>query len=124
MNPYFQFTHRKPDDSIANGIFVFRGDFDIPLAAATAHAGAAWMLLQNPKPTDAQLEQALAEANAAVALSPDLCAGCQEVLGDALAKLKRKDEARAAYQKGLADAQKLFPEFQDGEIESLKKKLQ
>jgi Dolichyl-phosphate-mannose-protein mannosyltransferase len=124
LNPYLQFVKLRPDDSIANGIFVFRGDFDIPLASATASAGTAWRLLNGQdNPSNAQVIQALIEAQAAVSLSPDICAVCQETLGDVLMKLNRKDEARAAYQKGLADAQALYPEFQDGEIASLKSKL-
>ena len=124
LNPYSQFAQRKPDDSIANGIFVFRGEFDIPLAAAIAHAGTAWKLLNVGKPTDAQMNQALNEAQTSVSLSPNVCAGCQEILGDALMKLNRKDEAKAAYQRGLALAQAIYPEFQDDEIASLRKKLQ
>jgi hypothetical protein len=123
LNPYLLFTKRPPDDSIANGVFVFRGDFDIPQASAMAHAGSAWTLLNSAKPTDAQINQALIEAQAAVTLSPDICASCQEILGDVLMKLNRKDEALAAYKKGLADAQAIYPEFQDGQIASLKSKL-
>src|SRR5438552_2052163 len=124
LNPYLQFAQRRPDDSIANGIFVFRGDFDIPLASAVSHAGAAWSLLNgNDKPTDTQINQALVEAQIAVSLSPDICAEWQELLGDVLMKLNRKQEARAAYKNGLVDAQAIYPEFQDSEIESLKGKL-
>ena len=75
------------------------------------------------KPTDAQVNQALLEAQTSVSLSPDICAGCQEVLGDVLMKLNRKEEARAAYQKGLAEARAIYPEFQDSEIQSLQGKL-
>ena len=124
LNPYSQFANRKPDDSIADGIFVFRGDFDIALASATAHAGTSWRLLNGrDKPTDAQVNQALLEAQTSVSLSPDICAGCQEVLGDVLMKLNRREEARAAYQKGLAEARAIYPEFQDSEIQSLQGKL-
>ena len=123
LNPYLQFAQRKPDDSIADGIFVFRGDFDIPLAAANYHAGAAWMLLENEKARAVELQQALSEAQTAVSLSPHICAQCQEVLGDVLMKLNRKDEARTAYAQALKEAEGIYPEFQDDEIASLKKKL-
>jgi hypothetical protein len=124
LNPYLQFARRTPDDSIANGIFVFRGQFDIPLASAASHAETAWMLLNNDKPTGGHLAQALNEAQTSVSLSPNICAGCQEILGDVLMKLNRKDEGRAAYRRGLTLAQSIYPEFQDDEIASLKRKLQ
>ena len=124
LNPYLRFAQRKPDDSIANGVFVFRGDFDIPLAAANYHAGAAWLILQNEKASEGQIQQALSEAQTAVSLSPDICAPCREVLGDVLMKLNRKDEARTAYTQALEEAQGIYPEFQDDEIAGLKKKLQ
>jgi predicted negative regulator of RcsB-dependent stress response len=76
------------------------------------------------EPSDSQLNQALTEAQTAVSLSSDICASCQEVLGDVLTKLNRKDEATTAYKKGRADAQSIYPEFQDDEIASLKSKLQ
>jgi predicted negative regulator of RcsB-dependent stress response len=75
------------------------------------------------KATDAQINQALDEAQTSVSLSPNICAGCQEILGDVLMKLNRKDEAKAAYQRGLTLAQSIYPEFQDDEIASLKTKL-
>ena len=71
-----------------------------------------------------KMNQALNEAQTSVALSPNVGAGCQEIFGDALMKLNRKDEAKAAYQRGLALAQAIYPEFQDDEIASLRKKLQ
>jgi len=57
-------------------------------------------LLNIGKPTDAQINQALNEAQTSVSLSPNICASCQEILGDVLMKLNRKDEAKAAYQRG------------------------
>jgi hypothetical protein len=123
LNPYLQFAQRTPDDSIANGIFVFRGEFDIPLASATWHAGVGGDLVSDGKPTDAQLAQALNEAQLSVSLAPN-CSYCQELLGDVLVKLHRKDEARAAYQRGLSQAESTHPEFQSDEIASLKTKLQ
>ena len=112
-----------PDESIANGIFVFRGDFDVPLASATWHAGVGFDLLSKAKPTDAQLAQALNEAQMAVSLAPNNCSYCQELLGDVLMKLNRKDEAKVAYQRGLIQAQSIYPDFQGDEISSLKGKL-
>lgn len=124
LNPYMQFSRRRPDDSIANGIFVFRGEFNVPLASAAWHAGVGYGLMSNDKPTDVQLAQALNEAQASVSLAPEICSYCQELLGDVLMKMNRKDEAKAAYQRGLALAEAIYPEFQSDEIASLKMKLQ
>ena len=124
LNPYVQFQHRVPDGSIANGIFVFRGEFDVPMAAAAYHANAAFMLLNATKPTAAQFSEAVSEAEAATRLAPDLCIFCFDILGDALTRLNRKDEAHAAYQQALTLAERIHPEFQIDEIAALKKKLQ
>jgi Flp pilus assembly protein TadD len=75
-----------------------------------------------PKVSDAQLQQALSEAQIAVSLAPK-DEGSQEALGDILMKLNRKDEARAAYQRALNLAETIYPEFQDQSIAGLKQKL-
>ncbi|HEY6183150.1 MAG TPA: glycosyltransferase family 39 protein [Terriglobales bacterium] len=124
LNPYLQFAKRTPDDTIANGIFVYTGEFDIPLVASAFHAVSAYMLLNTGTPTDAQLAQALNDAQMSVSLSPNICSYCQEILGDVLMKLNRKEEAKAAYQRGLTLAQSVYPDFQEDEIDSLKAKLQ
>jgi 4-amino-4-deoxy-L-arabinose transferase-like glycosyltransferase len=123
LNPYAQFQRLQPDAIIDDGILVFHGEFDVPLAAAMAHAGAAQGMLMNSKPDDAQLKRALVEAQTAVSLAPT-DVGSQMMLGDALMKFNRKDEAQAAYQTALSLAQSVYPEFQDGWVEDLKKRLQ
>ena len=45
------------------------------------------------------------------------------VLGDVLAALNRKGEARAAYEQALKSAQTIYPEFRVGWIPGLQKKL-
>jgi hypothetical protein len=123
LNPYVQFQRLRPDAIIDDGILVFHGEFDVPLAAATAHAQTAQGILTNPKPNDAQLKRALAEAQTAVSLAPN-DVGSQVMLGDALMKFSRKDEAQAAYQTALSLAQTVYPEFQVYWVEELKKRLQ
>jgi len=123
LNPYVQFQQRRPDALIDDGILVFHGEFDVPLASAAAHARAAQMVLFAPKLSDAQLQLALSEAQTAVSLAPK-DEGSQEALGDILMKLNRKDEARAAYERALNLAQTIYPEFQDQAIAGLKQKLQ
>jgi len=78
----------KPNDVIQNGIFVFEGHFEIPLAAAIGHRQKAKDLLAQAKPNEA-----LIEAQRAVELAPSAVA-CKAVFGDVLASLNRSDEAR------------------------------
>lgn len=124
MNPYAPFLHVHPTAEIDDGIFVYRGEFDTPLLSAISHAQAASALLQNPNLSERQLDQALAEAQTAVSLAPS-DVDSQVALGDALAKLHRKDESRATYQHALAIAESIHPEFQSERVvNDLKKKLQ
>jgi len=106
LNPYDQFDHMRPDDLIAGGILVFHGKFDVSLAAARPHVFAAYGLEDEGK-----LTEALAEAQTAVTLAPSDVRS-QIELGDVLAKLGRKDEAVAAYQRAITLAGTVHPEFQ------------
>lgn len=106
LNPYEQFQQMKPVAEIADGILVFQGNFDVRLASAKSHAFAAMELMGK-----GQTEQALAEAQTAVATDPDDVAS-ETVLARALARLGRKDEAHAAYLRGMKLAQTVHPEYQ------------
>jgi hypothetical protein len=66
LNPYGQFQERRPDAIIAGSVLVFKGNFDLPLAAAQSHAGLAASLLYQHKPVEA-----LAETQTAAELAPD-----------------------------------------------------
>ena len=123
LNPYARFRDVRPDDMIADGVFVFHGEFDVPLLAAMSHAQAAENLLANGTLSDDQARQALAEVQAAVSLAPD-SVGIQAALGDTLSALHRNDEARAAYQHALTLAETNYPEFQRGWLPGLKRMLQ
>jgi hypothetical protein len=57
LNPYEQFKNLKPVDVIDSSVFVYDGHFEIPLAAALAHAQKADVFLAEKK-----LAEALAEA--------------------------------------------------------------
>jgi hypothetical protein len=122
LNPYAKFQQLRPDDEIADGVFVFHGEFDVPLLAALGHARTAERLLREEGFIDAQARGALSEAQAAVSLAPDNVAS-QMALGDALAELRRADEARAAYQRALTLAQTNYPEFQSNWLPELMQKL-
>lgn len=117
LNPYEQFKTIPPTAAIQHQIYVFEGHFAIPLAAAIGHRQKAADLLAQGK-----ADEALSEAQRAVALSPNAVA-CNVVLGDVLAALNRKEEARAAYERALKSAQTIHPEFQVGWLATLQKKL-
>ena len=66
LNPYDQFQKLRPTAVIQNGVFVFDGHFEIPLAAALNHVTQAQLLAQSN-----HLNEALSEAEMAVKLAPD-----------------------------------------------------
>jgi tetratricopeptide (TPR) repeat protein len=116
LNPYRQFQQLRPVAVIDAGVFVFEGHFEIPLASALGHAQHAMVLLEEKK-----LSEALAEAQAAVALAPDSVT-TQSALGDALTALNRPDEARPVYRRALELARTVEPEFQVSWISRLEAK--
>ncbi len=115
LNPYDQFQRIQPTAVIEDGVFVYDGHFEIPLASALNHVTRASLAAQNNR-----LPDALAEAEAAVALAPR-SVQAQAQLGDILQRLQRPEEARQAFQKALAAAQTVHPEFQSGWIPGLRK---
>ena len=117
LNPYAPLRKFKPDDLIADGVFVFRGQFDLPLVAASSHATASFQLADAGK-----LNEALAEAQAAVTLAPTDVTS-QFALGDVLGRLNRKDESKQALQRALNLAQTIYPEYQAMWVPYLKKRL-
>ena len=117
LNPYAQFQTIHPEDSIAGGVLVFHGQFDLPLAAATSHNQAASRLLQ-----DSKLSDALAEARAAVQLAPGDVES-EVVLGDILMRLNKKEEATAVYERAVSSAQNVYPEFQGYWATIIKQKM-
>jgi len=66
LNPYEQFKNLTPVDVVDSSVFVYDGHFEIPLAAALAHAQRVGILLGEKK-----RPEALQEAQQAVALAPD-----------------------------------------------------
>jgi hypothetical protein len=117
LNPYEQFKQLQPIAVVDYGVFVFKGHFEIPLAAALDHNQKAQNLLWEGKRTEA-----LAEAQQAVALAPD-SVQINAMLGDILASLGRSDDAHQSYEKALNQAQTIEPEFQVGWVQDLKKKV-
>jgi tetratricopeptide (TPR) repeat protein len=117
LNPYEQFKQLKPTAVIGHEVFVFDGHFDIPLASALSRVQKAQNLL-----AAGQAEQALAEAQGAVALAPE-SVQTRMVLGDVLAAAGRADEARAEYEKALQLAKTVEPEFQVRSVPDIERKL-
>jgi hypothetical protein len=117
LNPYDQFQRLSPAAVIENGVFVFNGHFEIPLASALNHVTQAQLLDQS-----GHLDQALGEAQTAVALEPD-SVQTQAELGHLLMKVNRPDEARQAFQQALAQATTVHSEMQSAWVPGLRNSL-
>ena len=118
LDPYGQFKLLKPTAVIDRGVFVFDGKFDLPLASALSKVQKAQNLVQAK-----QLDQALEEAQAALALSPDSI-HTQLALGDVLREMGQLEQARAIYERALELAKTIEPEFQIRSIPSIEQRLQ
>jgi len=117
LDPYGQFKSLKPTAFIDRGVFVFDGKFELPLAAALSKTQRAQNLAQTK-----QLDQALQEAQAAVALAPDAIQ-TQLALGDILLAMGQPQQARASYEKALELAKTIEPEFQVRSIPDIEQRL-
>ena len=118
LDPYGQFKLLKPTAVIDRGVFVFDGTFDLSLAAAISKAQKAQNLAQTK-----QLDEALQEAQEAVALSPDSIQ-TQLALGDILREMGQPQQARASYERALELAKTIEPEFQIRSVPSIEERLQ
>jgi tetratricopeptide (TPR) repeat protein len=118
LDPYGQFKQLKPTAVIDRGVFVFDGKFEMPLAAAISKVQKAQNLAQAK-----QLDQALQEVQAAVALAPD-SVHTQMALGDILLEMGQPQQARASFQKALDLARTIEPEFQVRSIAGIEAKLE
>jgi hypothetical protein len=118
LDPYGHFKLMKPTAVIDRGVFVFDGKFDIPLAAAISKVQKAQNLAQAK-----QLDEALQEAQAAIALAPDSIR-TQLALGDILLEMGQSQQARASYKKALELAKTIEPEFQIRSVPEIEQRLQ
>jgi hypothetical protein len=106
MNPYQQFEDGRPEAKIANAVLVYRGSFDVPLAAAQAHySHVAWLLREG------KAEHALAEAQTAASLVP-WSAQVHAELGQTLLRVHREGEANEAFAKAMQMAKAKSPQDQ------------
>src|SRR4029079_9822423 len=117
LDPYGQFKSLKPTAVIDQGVFVFDGKFDMPLAGAISKVQKARSLAEAK-----QLDQALQEARAAVALAPDSIQ-TQLALGDILRDMGQPQQARPIYEKALGLAKTIEPEFQIRSIPDIEQRL-
>jgi hypothetical protein len=117
LNPYEQFKTLKAADAIDSSVFVYEGRFEIPLAAALAHAQKADVFVAGKR-----LPEALQEAQQAVALAPD-SAEVNAQMGNVLDALGRRDEARAYYATALRLALTRQPQFQHSLVAPLEQRL-
>jgi len=88
-----------------------------PLAAAISKVQKAQNLAQAK-----QLDQALQEAQAAIALAPDSI-NTQMALGDILLEMGQPQQARKCYEKALELAKTIEPEFQIRSVPTIEQKL-
>lgn len=118
LDPYGQFKLLKPAAVIDDGVFVFDGKFELPLAAAISKVQKAQNLVQAK-----QFDQALQEAREAVALAPDSVT-TQLALGDVLSDMGQLEQARANYEKALELAKTIEPDFQIRSLPDIERRLQ
>ncbi len=104
-NPYQRLFERKPDDVIANGVAVFYGDFEFPMAAAIGYEQ------QTRRSLKKDPQGALRSAQSAVALVPEGF-DANMALGDALAATGNQAEAKAAYGVALRRVAEMEPTAQ------------
>ncbi len=117
LNPYEQFKSLPPVAVIDYGVFVYKGHFEIPLAASISHSQKSQQLLDEHR-----LNEALAEAQESLALAPN-AVNPNALMGDVLAASGYHDEARSYYQKALTPAKTVEPEFQIESAKDSEKKL-
>ncbi len=91
VNPYAPFVQVKPDDEIQGEILVYNGSYSVPRVAALSHLAAA-----RQAAAGGHANVALAEAQQAEALAPDLI-GPHEALTDLYAANHRQTEAEREY---------------------------
>jgi 4-amino-4-deoxy-L-arabinose transferase-like glycosyltransferase len=107
LNPYRNFEDLKPVARIQDGVFVYEGTFQVPLASSLSFV----------QESDARLKAkdfagAVAAAQQAVSIAPE---GFQPLLalGDALEASGRGSEAKAVYERALEVVKTMEPEAQE-----------
>jgi hypothetical protein len=117
LNPYREFQKLTPVASIQNGVQVFEGTFEVPLASALSYVAEASKLTKQK-----DFAGAVAAAQQAVAIAPDEYQP-EVTLGDALVAVGRKDEARVAYGRAMNVVKTMEPEAQEALGPVVEKKI-
>jgi 4-amino-4-deoxy-L-arabinose transferase-like glycosyltransferase len=117
LSPYREFMELKPTAVIEDGVFVYDGTFNVPYAAAMDRAVISGNLLEQHQP-----EQALSEAQAAIALAPDSLQALM-ALGDAQKALRKNAEARTAFETALRRVHLMEPTAQEVWIPRIQEKM-
>jgi 4-amino-4-deoxy-L-arabinose transferase-like glycosyltransferase len=117
LSPYREFEKLTPTAVIENGVFVYDGTFEVPYAAAFDRAVKSRDLLEQHQP-----EQALAAAQAAIAIAPDYMLALM-ALGDAQKAVQKNAEARITFEKALAMARRMEPTAQEVWIPRVQEKF-
>lgn len=118
LNPYRQFQEGIPEAMVASAVLVYRGNYDVTLAAAQSHVSQIPMLLQQ-----GMAERAVEEARTAVALVPE-SASLKAQLGGTLKKAHRDQEAKQAFAEAIQMAKMHRPNDQSKQITKLIADLQ
>jgi 4-amino-4-deoxy-L-arabinose transferase-like glycosyltransferase len=117
LNPYREFMKLKPTAVIENGVFVYDGTFQVPYAVAFDHAVKSRDLLEQHQP-----EQALAEAQSAIAAAPDYMLALM-ALGEAQKALQKNVDARVTFERALTIARSMEPTAQEVWIPRVQEKF-
>jgi 4-amino-4-deoxy-L-arabinose transferase-like glycosyltransferase len=117
LNVFERFRWMQMAEQIDHSVFVYRGDFHVPEAAALGAVQKSNILLRENRP-----EEALVAAKKAVTLQPENLLA-QMALGDAQTALGDKNSARAAYELALTAAHRLEADAQPLFVPDLEQKL-
>jgi 4-amino-4-deoxy-L-arabinose transferase-like glycosyltransferase len=117
LSPYREFMNLQPAAVIEDGVFVYDGTFNVPYVAALDRAVSSANLLEQHQP-----DQALAEAQAAIALAPDSLQALM-ALGNAQKALQQNPEARATFEKALQQVHRMEPTAQEVWIPKVQQEL-
>jgi hypothetical protein len=125
LNPYQSFMSVTPTAFIQDGIFVFNGSFDLPLAAALSHMQQSTALLNAqdiPAAKAQDIPGAIREATLATTLAPGAVQP-EIALGDAQAAANNKPAAREAYDRAATTIQTMDPDARTQWLTIVQKKL-
>jgi tetratricopeptide (TPR) repeat protein len=117
LNPYREFEKLTPVASIQDGVEVFEGRFQVPLASALSYVAESAQLMKQR-----DFAGAVVAAQQAVTIAPNEYEP-QVTLGDALLAAGRKDEARLAYERAMGTVKKMEPDAQEALGPEVQKKI-